>query len=138
LIEYARNVQGLADADHAESNPAAVVPLITPLACALREAGGKIRFKPHSRARTIYGCDEAMEEFNCSFGLNRRYDRIFKDGPLRVSGVDGNDEVRVVELDGHPFFVATLFQPERSALRDVAHPLVRAFVKETRTQANGG
>jgi len=129
LIEYARNVLGLADADHAESNPAAAVPLITPLACALRETGGKIRFEPGSRVREIYGCDEVTEEYNCSFGLNRRYDSIFNAGPLCATGVDGNEEVRIVELEGHPFFIATLFQPERSALRNVAHPLVRVFVK---------
>jgi CTP synthase (UTP-ammonia lyase) len=138
LIEYARNVRGLSEADHAESGPAAVVPLITPLVCALRETGGKIRFRPHSRAGTIYGCDEVTEEFNCGYGLNRRYDAIFKEGPLRVSGVDGNGEVRVVELNGHPFFVATLFQPERSALRDVAHPLVCAFVNAACAQTKGG
>lgn len=138
LIEYARNVRGLAGADHAESNPAAAMPLITPLVCALRGAAGKIRFKPHSRVRQIYGCDEAMEEFNCGYGLNSQYDAIFEEGPLVVSAVDGNDQVRVVELDGHAFFVATLFQPERSALRDVAHPLIRAFVKAACAQTSGG
>jgi len=138
LIEYARNVRGLAGADHAESNPAAAMPLIAPLACVLRGVGGKIRFKPQSRVRQIYGCDEAMEEFNCEYGLNSRYVAIFEEGPLRISGVDGNDEVRVVELDDHTFFVATLFQPERSALRDVAHPLIRAFVKAACAQTSGG
>jgi CTP synthase (UTP-ammonia lyase) len=36
--------------------------------------------------------------------------------------------VRAIELDRHPFFIGTLFQPERSALRDRRHPLVTAFV----------
>jgi CTP synthase (UTP-ammonia lyase) len=40
-----------------------------------------------------------------------------------------DDEVRVVELIEHPFFIATLFQPERSAFNGVAHPLIRAFVE---------
>src|SRR5215216_3162865 len=42
LIEYARNVLGVSEADHAESNPDATLPLITPLACALRDATGTI------------------------------------------------------------------------------------------------
>ncbi|HET6262263.1 MAG TPA: hypothetical protein VFG99_08495, partial [Chloroflexia bacterium] len=42
---------------------------------------------------------------------------------------DDEGEVRVVELAGHPFFMATLYQPERQALTGVAHPLVNAFVQ---------
>ena len=49
--------------------------------------------------------------------------------PLRVSAEDNAGEVRAVELDEHPFFVATLFQPERAALRDRLPPLVHAFVQ---------
>jgi CTP synthase (UTP-ammonia lyase) len=37
--------------------------------------------------------------------------------------------VRVVELESHPFFIATLFQPERTAFKGVVHPLLRAFVQ---------
>jgi CTP synthase (UTP-ammonia lyase) len=44
---------------------------------------------------------------------------------------DAAGEVRAVELDGHPFFVGTLFQPERSALRGQVHPLLTAFVAAT-------
>ena len=50
-------------------------------------------------------------------------------GPLRVSAEDNAGEVRAVELDEHPFFVATLFQPERAALTDRLPPLVHAFVQ---------
>lgn len=54
--------------------------------------------------------------------------------PCRGSGMAARDaagEVRAVELDGHPFFVGTLFQPERSALRGQVHPLLTAFVAAT-------
>jgi CTP synthase (UTP-ammonia lyase) len=43
--------------------------------------------------------------------------------------VDDAGDVRVVELEGHPFFVATLFQPERSALNEVVHPVVAAYLQ---------
>jgi CTP synthase (UTP-ammonia lyase) len=66
-----------------------------------------------------------MEVYYCSYGLNERYRRLIKSGPLYVSAVDDQDGIRAVELDGHPFFVATLFQPELSA---VPNPLVAAFV----------
>jgi CTP synthase len=45
-----------------------------------------------------------------------------------VSARDDAGDVRAVELPGHPFFLGTLFQPERSALRGAEHPLVTAFV----------
>jgi CTP synthase (UTP-ammonia lyase) len=117
LIEYARNLLGLADADHAETNPGAAMPLISQLACSLAETTGEIVLRAGTRLRAIYGGERATEGFNCNFGVNPDYQALLNDGPLRVTGVDANGEVRVVELDGHPFFVATLFQPERSAPR---------------------
>jgi CTP synthase (UTP-ammonia lyase) len=129
LIEYARNALGLMEADHAESNPAASMPLIAPLACALREARGAIKLTAGSRVREIYGREETIEGYNCSFGFNPKYGAIFQEGRMCVTGVDENDEVRVVELVEHPFFIATLFQPERSAFNGETHPLIRAFVE---------
>lgn len=129
LIEYTRNVLGLPEADHAESNPAASMPLITPLACSLVEGKGTIRLKPGSRIRAIYGTSEIVEPYNCRFGFNPRYQSLFEGREMCVTGTDVTGEARVVELAGHPFFMATLFQPERSALVGVAHPLVNAYVQ---------
>jgi CTP synthase (UTP-ammonia lyase) len=50
---------------------------------------------------------------------------------------DEAGEVRAVELTGHPFFLATLYQPERSALRGEGHPLVSAFVAAVSTSPRG-
>jgi CTP synthase (UTP-ammonia lyase) len=138
LIEYARNSLGWVAADHAESNPSASMPLIAPLTCALREAQGLIQLKAGSRIREIYGLEETTEGYNCSFGFNPKYGAIFKQAEMSVTGVDENGEVRVVELVEHPFFIATLFQPERSAFKGHAHPLVRAFVEAAGRQANQG
>jgi CTP synthase (UTP-ammonia lyase) len=129
LIEYARNVLGLAAADHAESNPEATMPLIAPLACSLVETTGEIELRAGTRARAIYGRECVTEGFNCNYGVNTAYQELLHDGPLHVAGVDANGETRVVELDDHPFFVATLFQPERSALRGITHPLITAYVQ---------
>jgi CTP synthase (UTP-ammonia lyase) len=130
VIEYARDVIGLADADHAESNPEATLPIMVPLTCSLVGAEGTITLVEGSRARAIYGRDRTVERYHCSFGLNPRYRSLFEGGQLRISGVDSADgEVRVVELGGHPFFVATLFQPERSAFENRVHPLIAAYVQ---------
>lgn len=128
LIEYARNVLGFAEADHAESNSSATMPLIAPLSCSLVEPEGTIKLKKGSRISRIYGRDEVTEQYHCEFGFNARYLGVLEAGGMKVTGVDAKGELRVVELEGHQFFVATLFQPERSALSGVAHPLIRAYL----------
>jgi CTP synthase (UTP-ammonia lyase) len=129
LIEYARNVLGIAGADHAETNPDAQVVLVSRLSCSLVEERGTIRLDEGSRAREIYGAGEIDEGYHCSFGLNPAFQDRLQDGRLRFTGRDAAGEARVLELSGHPFFFATLFQPERSSLRGEAHPLVGALVR---------
>jgi CTP synthase (UTP-ammonia lyase) len=128
LLEYARNVLGRRDAEHAEEHPDAAVPLIAPLACSLVEQTGPVVFTDGSRLRSIYGAAEAEEPYRCRYGLNPAYEHLLAGTALRVAARDRGGEVRAVELDGHPFFVATLYQPERAALRGESRPLVEAFV----------
>jgi CTP synthase (UTP-ammonia lyase) len=128
LIEYTRNVLGLTDADHAETCPEAAMPVVSRLSCSLVERPGPLIFPSGSRLRAIYGVSEAEELYHCNYGLNPGYEPlVFARGDLRVAGRDPAGEVRAVELAGHPFFTATLFQPERAALRGIAHPLITAF-----------
>lgn len=129
VIEYARNVLGLHAADHAETAPNADVPLIARLSCSLVEKSGAVVPVAGSRLRAAYGVDRADETYHCNYGVNPAYERLLAgDGGLRVCARDAAGDVRAVELTSHPFFVATLFQPERSALHGIAHPLVTAFV----------
>jgi len=137
LIEYARNVLGLIDADHAESNPETSLPLMVALECALLEATGMIVLRSGSRVAALYGQSEVVEAYHCRFGLNPHYEVLLKDTDLRISGRDTGGEVRIVELEGHPFYVATLFQPERSAFKKHAHPLITAFVGAVLEQCTG-
>jgi CTP synthase (UTP-ammonia lyase) len=131
LIEFARSVAGLAEADHAETNPSAAVPVVAPLACALREASGSVRFTPGSLVHAAYGRDTAREGYHCGYGLNREYRARLEQAGLRFTGHDEAGEIRAAELPVavHPFFVGTLFQPERQALAGETPPLVRAFVR---------
>ena len=129
VIEYARSVLGWADAEHAETAPAAARPVISLLACGLVETTDTIRFEPGSRIAAAYGCVEATEGYRCRFGLNPAFRAALLSGPLRACALDAAGEVRAVELENHPFFVATLFQPERKALEEKTPPLVLAFVE---------
>ncbi|MBI1818095.1 MAG: CTP synthase [Deltaproteobacteria bacterium] len=135
VIEYARNVLGWADAEHAETAPDAVRPVITPLACALVEVTDTVRFFPNSRIAKAYGTGEATEGYRCRYGLNPTFQAVLVSGPLRATADDATGEVRAVELDGHPFFVAALFQPERVALKGQLPPLVTAFVNACASNA---
>jgi CTP synthase (UTP-ammonia lyase) len=129
LIEFARNVAGLTTADHAESNPEAELKLVAPLACSLVEQSGEVHLENGSFVRAICGSETLTETYHCRYGLNPAFRQSVERDGLRFVGFDATGEARVLELQGHPFFVATLFQPERSALREETHPLIRAFVQ---------
>ncbi len=128
ILEYARNVLGLHNAEHAESRPDAELPLISPLACALVEARASITLKAGSRLRAIYGEERIEEGYHCSFGLNPALEHLLAASALKVCGRGEEGEARALELEGHPFFVLTQFQPERRALVGELPPVVAAFV----------
>lgn len=130
LIEYARNVLGLTAADHAETNPTAATLVVTPLACSLVEATGTLRLAPDSLIRAAYGRATVIEGYRCNYGPAPAHRAAFERAGLRFTAFDESGEIRAAELPVtvHPFFVGTLFQPERAALRDELPPLVRALV----------
>lgn len=128
LVEYARSVLGIRTADHAETNPGAEALVVTPLACALVETTGHVNLKEGSRIRAICGEPRLVEGYHCSFGVNEAYRPRFEAAGLRFGSEDDAGDVRSFELEGHPFFLGTLFQPERSALTGGVHPLCSAFL----------
>ncbi len=131
IIEYARSVLGWADAEHAETAPEASRLVISPLSCELVEKTGKIHLRPGKKLATAYDSLEVVEGYRCRYGLNPSFRTMLEEGDLRISAEDELGEVRAVELAGHPFFVATLFQPERAALAGRLPPLVELFVRST-------
>jgi CTP synthase (UTP-ammonia lyase) len=130
VLEYAIHVLNWKDASHAESHPGGARPVISLLECSLLEVTDRIRFRPGSRIAAAYGAPEAAETYRCRYGLNAEFREQLLAGPLRVSAQDDAGEIRAIELEGHPFFVATLFQPERAALIGNLPPLARAFVTQ--------
>jgi CTP synthase (UTP-ammonia lyase) len=129
LLEYAAAEWGVRAPAHAETDPQASDPVIALLECALVEESGAIRFAAESRIARAYGESRVVEGYHCRYGLNPKFAERLETGPLRASGWDDAGEVRSIELDRHPFFVATLFQPERAALERRVPPIVRAFVE---------
>jgi CTP synthase (UTP-ammonia lyase) len=129
IVDYARNVLGWADAEHAETSPDKGRAVISALQCALVETTGTVRVFPGTRIASAYGVTEITEGYRCRFGLNPEFQAALVTGPLRASATDENGEVRAVELDDHRFFIATLFQPERSALKGESVPLALALIK---------
>lgn len=130
LIEFARNVAGLRDADHAETNPSGGTLVVTRLACSLVEQVGEVHFAPDSLIRAAYGRDTAREGYRCNFGLNPVHRETLARAGLVFTAFDPDGEIRAAELPAtrHPFFLGTLFQPERGALRGETPPVVTAFV----------
>jgi CTP synthase (UTP-ammonia lyase) len=128
LIEYARNVKGLIEADHTETNPYASLPLIVSLTCSLIEKEMALVLTEGSLIYRSYGTPRIVEGYRCSYGPNPRYEQELFAGPLRATAHDLDGEIRGAELSGHPFFVGTLFQPERKSLKGELSPLIRDFV----------
>jgi len=128
LIEYARNVLGWQDAEHAETAPESANAIITPLTCSLLEVVADIRLSAGSLIAQAYGKLDIAECYQCRYGLRAELHQELFAGALGVSGRDKNGEIRAIELQGHPFFVASLFQPERAALDGRLPPLVAAFL----------
>lgn len=139
LIECARNVLGIKDADSAENNSGSKNIIIYPVACAvpsrsanapkLSGAMPEIRLRPGSYLHSFYAQDTVTEEFFCNFEVNPDYEwaAIEAGFPVVARGLRG--EIRAIESPTHRFYIATLFQPQLSSKPDKPHPLIIAFVQ---------
>jgi CTP synthase (UTP-ammonia lyase) len=129
VIEYARHALGWTDADHAETAPDAPRAVIHHLACELVEAAETLTPVPGSRLARAYDGKPFQEGYRCRFGLNPAFVDALVAGPMRAAAHGPQGDVRAVELDGHPFFVGTLFQPERVALKGRVPPVLLALLR---------
>jgi CTP synthase (UTP-ammonia lyase) len=128
-LEYARHVLGIDDAEHEETAPHASQLVISKLACSLVGASQTVRIVPGTLAHQAYGKEDTMEQFRCSYGINPAYRDTIEGGALRVAGIGPDREIRIVELSGHRFFIATLFLPQLSLSVEAPHPLIVAYLK---------
>ncbi|HEY2582140.1 MAG TPA: hypothetical protein VGI43_10040 [Mucilaginibacter sp.] len=129
VIEFARNVLDIKDADHAESNPYASNLVINPLSCSLAGQALKINITDkQSKIYKIFNSDTISENYYCNFGLNPEYQAEIDKNGFKIVGDDDSGEVRILELKGHPFFIATLFVPQINSSFDKPNPLILEFV----------
>lgn len=130
VLEFARNVLGLADAKHAEYDPNASRPFISPLSCPVAGMELRVSLRPQTTVHTLYGRDEVVERYYCTFGVNPEYsDTLARNRDLVISGRDSHGEIRIIEMLDHPFFVGTLFVPQTQSREWMPHPLVSGFLQ---------
>ncbi|MDQ6909814.1 MAG: CTP synthase [Actinomycetota bacterium] len=138
VIDYARNVLGLAGANSSEFDSDSPHPVID-LMDDQREVvdyGGTMRLgvyparlRPDSLVARAYGETIVYERHRHRYEFNPRYRRRLDDAGLRAVGASPDDRlVEFVELDGHPFWVGTQAHPEFKSRPDRPHPLFRQFV----------
>ena len=128
LMEFAQNVLEH-EAGHQELDPVARNPLSMKLTCSLVEVKGRVIATEPKRFADLLGGSESIEEFHCNYGCNSGLAGIFHGTDLVFVAHDELHQVRAFRLEHHPFFVGTLFQPERRALGGSLHPLVAAFLR---------
>jgi CTP synthase (UTP-ammonia lyase) len=129
VIEFARNVAGLGNADHAEYGRDGDLLVIDELACSLAGETMDVTLARGSIAQKAFGADHATERYYCRFGLNPRFLPALLEHGLAVSGTDGDGEPRIIELPSRRFYVGTLFVPQVRSAPGSPHPLIEAFVE---------
>ena len=117
------------EAEHEETAPEAPQLLIHKLSCSLVGETESVTLIPGTIARSAYAQDRVVEQFSCHYGLNPRYRQELERGGLRVAGISQDGAVRIVELPGHRFFVATLFVPQLSSSPEQSHPLIVSYLR---------
>jgi CTP synthase (UTP-ammonia lyase) len=128
LIEFARNMLGIQDAQHEEYDPYASRLIVSRLPCSLVGKRLPISLVEGSRARGFYGSASVIEEYYCNFGLNPEFIPAFSNSPFRIVGWDSDSQPRLMEMTQHHFFVGTLFVPQAKSTYLEPHPLVTAFI----------
>jgi CTP synthase len=137
VIEFARNVAGLDGANSSEFDPETLHPVIDLLPGQdLKKLGGTMRLglydcrlSARTAARKAYGKTAIKERHRHRYEFNNRYRKYFAKLGMRYSGVNPQANlVEIVELKGHPWYVACQFHPEFLSRPARAHPLFRGFV----------
>ena len=139
VIEFARNVCGLNNANSTEFNKKTPYPVIDLMESqrAIKAKGGTMRLGAYdchiesgTKTYTAYRQKKISERHRHRWEVNNRYrERLEKNG-LKVSGVNKElNLVEIIELSDHPWYVAGQFHPELKSRLSKAHPLFRDFIK---------
>ncbi len=151
IIEYARNVMLLKDANSTEFDRATHHPVIglitewqdlargqqvrdekTAMGGTMRLGAQEVRLAPNSLARNVYGKDVIHERHRHRYEFNNHYLDEMTAAGLRFSGFSADRLVEFVELPSHPFFLASQFHPEFTSTPRGGHPLFTGFIRAAR------
>jgi len=138
VIEFARNVCGLASANSTEFDPATPDRVIYKLRelKGVDELGGTMRLGAYpcllaenSVARRAYGKPEISERHRHRYEFNREYEDILTRHGMRLTGeTPDHVYVEICELENHPWYLGCQFHPEFKSKPLEPHPLFRAFI----------
>ena len=138
IIEFARHVLGMNDANSAEINPETPYPVIDilPEQKDVTDMGGTMRLgqypctlNPESKSYELYGASMIYERHRHRYEVNNDYRNDLLSGGMIFAGTSpDNHIVEMVEIPEHPWFVACQFHPEFKSRPNKPHPLFRGFV----------
>jgi CTP synthase len=139
VIEFARNVVGLQEANSVEFNPQTPHPIIdimenqksvTRKGGTMRLGAYECKIKANTRAHAAYKCLMVSERHRHRFEVNNAYrDLLEKHGMVICGTAPDNSLVEMIEIPDHPWFVTCQFHPELKSRAMRAHPLFREFVR---------
>ena len=139
VIDFARNVTGLKNANSTEFDKKTKYPVIDLMESqkAVKIKGGTMRLgaydceiKPGTRAYAAYRKKKISERHRHRYEVNNRYRNRLEKSGLIFSGINSDlGVVETIEIKGHPWFVAGQFHPELKSRVSRAHPLFREFIK---------
>jgi len=145
VIEYARNVLGLSNANSTEFDPMTPDPVIDLMETQkdLENKGGTMRLglypaklREGSLARKLYGKEVVYERHRHRWEVNNAYRKQLEGAGLMMSGVSPDERlVEFIELPSHPYFIATQAHPELISRPDRPHPLFTGFLSAAATPA---
>ncbi|MEX2406094.1 MAG: CTP synthase [Actinomycetota bacterium] len=148
VIEFARNVCGLEGANSSEFDPATPHPVIdllpeqknvTDLGGSMRLGAQPCHIVPGTKAEQVYGERVVYERHRHRYEVNPAYHDALSGKGLVFSGLSPDGRlVEIVELEGHPFFMAGQFHPELRSRPTRPHPLFRDFIGAARERARTG
>ncbi len=138
VIEFARNVLGLEAANSSEFDPTTPHPVVDLMddQAGVESKGGTMRLgtyvarlRPNSLAARVYKSEVIAERHRHRYEVNNKYRRALEEAGLVASGVSPDDRlVEIVELQEHPFFIASQFHPEFQSRPLEPAPLFRDFI----------
>jgi CTP synthase len=147
-IEFARHVAKLEKANSEEFDEHTPHPVIAFLKDQreVDQKGGTMRLgtytcvvAPNSLANKLYGRDMVLERHRHRYEVNPRYHRALSTAGLKFCGTSPDGRlVEMVELEGHPFFIASQFHPEFKSRPTNAHPLFRGLVAAAVQRSGAG